>query len=430
MIGNELSELTQSISMETKARARKLWPLLEPHVREGVTRACKRTNFPADLVEQVIQADSRRFKALFERGFDQDYLQITTETVRSLISMGVSPSVYVMGYQEIVQVFSTVAAKGRHRRADVATVVECCFADIGIAFNLFISLLKEKNLEERQQLSDHFKRQVHTAITDIKQISQDVAHSSKDLLSQIERANDHSETLHMEINGSLAQYVDNLEAIAANSTQLENTMGEIGENIASGVESITLSCERADRAKSNIDMLNASAHRINSLIKMIEDIAQQTNLLALNATIEAARAGEAGKGFAVVASEVKALADQSQKTAVSVTAQISQINELVQTSVADMDTLSGLITAAGDNMKAVSDSMMQQTEAMQRLTHRNEAVAEGTSQLQQNLGSMSETTKANTEACHLIVDHSTKLSQSSTSLQSNTEAFLKKLMQS
>lgn len=72
--------------------------------------------------------------------------------------------------------------------------------------------------------------------------------------------------------------------------------------------------------------MNAAA----AIAGLIGEIAAQTNLLALNAAIEAARAGKAGAGFAAVADKVRALADETKRSAADVRKLLQQMSEAAE----------------------------------------------------------------------------------------------------
>lgn len=80
-----------------------------------------------------------------------------------------------------------------------------------------------------------------------------------------------------------------------------------------------------------IDDMEQGLNGINTMVYVINDIADQTSLLSLNASIEAARAGEAGHGFAVVAEEIRMLADDCANSVEDIVKTTKQMGTLVQT---------------------------------------------------------------------------------------------------
>ncbi len=91
-----------------------------------------------------------------------------------------------------------------------------------------------------------------------------------------------------------------------------------------GMDSIS---EATDAAQKVIANLAVSAGQIDTVISVIDEVADETSLLALNAAIIAAQAGEQGRPFAVVAAQVKELAGKVRSSTAEITELIRELQQ-------------------------------------------------------------------------------------------------------
>ncbi len=148
--------------------------------------------------------------------------------------------------------------------------------------------------------------------TSMQEVSRKISDSSSSQAATVEELNAAFQSISDEIK-------DNAKA-AEDASRISESAGD----------QLKLSANKMDQMKEAMDHITDYSHRIEKIVKTIDDIAFQTNILALNAAVEAARAGVHGKGFAVVADEVRNLANKSAEAAKNTTVLIAETLSAVE----------------------------------------------------------------------------------------------------
>ena len=222
------------------------------------------------------------------------------------------------------------------------------------------------------------------ALGDIRQASQSIAQTSSEIASGNKDLSDRTERTA----GNLQQTASSLEMLTSKVRESTEAARKASLLVASASEVAHQGGEVVGKVVQTMDEINHTSQRIRDIISVIDGISFQTNILALNAAVEAARAGEQGRGFAVVAGEVRSLAGRSAEAA-------REIKDLIEASVARVQSGSELVQAAGTTMQDIVGSVHRVSETIASITAASSEQSNGLGEINSEIGLLDQMTQQN-----------------------------------
>jgi methyl-accepting chemotaxis protein len=258
--------------------------------------------------------------------------------------------------------------------------------------------LEIKRSDELGTLAGHFNvfiEKIEYLVKEIRKTGVSLGDRSKALNQSAHTARSSSEQQRHDVRyltGDIQTLSDSVNDVAHQAKESVSCTGDAiatgqktSETVGDAIARFEQLAQDMDQGTELIEALASDIGQIDSVLEVINNIAERTNLLALNAAIEAARAGEHGRGFAVVADEVRALASRTQQS----TSNIQSVIERVQ--LGSQRTTGFMKTSQSNGVKALASArdarerLRSMVAAIERVDQMNRAIGEA-AESQQQLG--------------------------------------------
>jgi len=320
--------------------------------------------------DEVVALETRHFAALLQRVFDATYVVRLKTTVDGLQTAGFSGRTHGLAAAWLAKEAAGylrnqlyVSRRAIDRLDGLGRVLHVDAAN----FTIFEQTYHQDALDHRGQAISQgllrFSSGMNDLTCELHEANADLNNAAAVVKTCMDASNRSIESVLDNRNKA----VEVLRCAQTSIVELAASISEITHFALSSDKVLKTTVAAVSSAHGKIGSLAAMVTQIDSVTKLIANIASRTNLLALNATIEAARAGERGRGFAIVAAEVKALAGQTAHATAEINACIGSVQQASLEAVMQMDNVGDRVSELAEAASSIAVAVSQQNAATQTI---------------------------------------------------------------
>jgi len=280
-----------------------------------------------------------------------------------------------------------------------------------------LNFVKKDEIAEAGNWIDKFIEKIAHVVSNAKEASRknlDIAKKLQKESSEVENRLhtgidivENSVKIGKEVHISLENSLDSIKKSQENVNRAKEEIISVKDQISSLSSKIKTQSKSGIELADKLNLLTKRADSVKDILSVISDIANKTNLLALNAAIEAARSGEHGKGFAVVAEEVRRLAEQSQESLVNIEETINIIiqeiidtSKLMNSNAKELKELTDLAKNSEKTMVTTTDFMDQVDEISKKSLQQSQSLAKEVEKILSQIETIKDVSLENIKSVH------------------------------